>query len=412
MNNFPVSNDKYNPKYAPDNAEIIFFLLSIQFIGFFFYGGFKTIFPFILQSYGYSHSQIAINWSIIFTIALFVGGFFTRIPMGILSDLLSRKQGLIFGTIIAMTSIFLILFTENIIILGILFALLRTGTHIFPLTTRSYVNETNPVKQGKFNGYVLIGTDIASFLGPIILDFFLEISLTHLILFSCGLLLIVTFFLNFTTPKKIKRRKLSVNKIFVQSITELSEIKKILAVFIIIGLINGTYGTVLVLFATHPLNLSTTITTFIVGTIQVTAVFFILISRNLYRKFGLFFLIISGIIFIFCGAVIINLGNVNVVSFIIGSILINGGLQININSLVTSVTLTASKETSATSFGIASGCFFLGASLIPILIGFLYNLNPFFPYIIIIFICLIVIIPVLQIKKEYQDKESFRSALG
>ena len=211
MDNLIQSDSAFTtPKsdFAPDNLQIIAFLISIQFIGFFFYGGIRTIFPLILGKIGYSSAQITTDWSIIFTIALFVGGFGTRILMGKVTDILPRKQSLLLGTGLSLVSIVLIMFTRDIIILGILFALLRTGTHIFPLTTRSYANETNPTNQNRLNGFVLIGTNIASFLGPIILGFFLEISLQSVILFSAIILIIVSIFLNFTTPKNLKRKKL------------------------------------------------------------------------------------------------------------------------------------------------------------------------------------------------------------
>ena len=409
MENFSISTEIPQQKFAPDNAQIVGFLISIQFIGFFFWGGFRTIFPFILTNLGYSSNQIATYWSVVFTIALFTGGFLTRIPMGILSDKLSRKQGLLFGTGLSLFSILLMNFSSNIIILGILLALLRTGTHIFPLTTRGYSNETNPKKQSRLNGYVLIGTDVASFVGPILLGFFLEISLRTLIIFSCSLLLLVSLILNYLTPKKLKRKDLPVIKIFVQSIKELSQIWKMIGVFLIIGLINGIYGEILVPFASTTLNLSNIVTELYVGVIQVTSIIFILISVRLNRRYGLFYLIISGILFILTGAIVIYIGQLNVITFVVGSMLISGGVQVNINSLVTSVTLTASKETAATSFGIASGCFFLGASFIPIFAGYLFNINPFYPYIVMIFISVFVLFLVIYLKGEYQHTTGFRN---
>ena len=398
-----------NKIFAPDNAQIISFLISIQFLGFFFYGGYRVIFPIILKNIGYSEAEITTSWAIVFTIALFLGGFLTRIPMGVLSDSVSRKKGLLFGTSLSIISILLMDFTTNLIVLGLLFALLRTGTHIFPLTTRSYSNSTDPLKQRRLNGFVLVGTDVASFFGPIILGFFLEISLQALIAFSCITLLITFLVLNFTTPKKIKRVRLPVKKIFIQAGHELTSIWKLIAVFIIIGLINGIFGTVLVPFATTTIRLSDTTTELYVGLIMFTAIVFILFSGELKNRFGIFYLIITGVVFIFTGASIIFIGGKNILTFLIGSMLINGGIQININSLVTAVTLTASKETAATCFGMASGFFFLGASLIPLIISVVSHINPFYPFLVIIFVSLIVIYPVIHIKGEYQHKQVFKN---
>ena len=365
------------------------------------------VFPFILTSLGYSKNDIATSWAIVFSIALFTGGFLTRAPMGVVSDLLSRKQGLLVGTSISIISILLMNFTKNLIVLGFLFALLRTGTHLFPLTTRGYSNETNPSNQQRLNGFVLVGTNLASLFGPIILGLILEISLQTLIIFSCTILLLASMILNFTTPKKLKRKKLSVKKIFYQSVSDLSQIWKLIGVFLIIGLISGIFGAILVPFAATTLNISNIVTDVYVGLIQVSGIVFILISGELKRKLGLFPLIMSGIIFIFSGSLIICIGQYNILTFIIGSILINGGLMVNINSLVTVVTLTASKETAATSFGMASGCFFLGASFIPLIASFIYKTNPFYPYIAIMAICLIVLTLIAHLKEEYKTKKAF-----
>ena len=129
MDNSGKRTQEQQKKYAPDNLEIIFFLMSVQFIGMFYFGGYRIIFPFILLKLGYTSAQIATDWAVVYTIALFIGGFGTRVPMSLLSDALTRKQGLLLGTIVSLFSILLIGFTNNLIILGILFSLLRTGTH-------------------------------------------------------------------------------------------------------------------------------------------------------------------------------------------------------------------------------------------------------------------------------------------
>jgi MFS family permease len=379
--------------------KIIFYLISIQFVGFFFYGGFRTIFPFILEEIGYSEQEIVANWSIIFTIALFIGGFLTRIPMGILTDRLSRLQGLMIGTTISMLSVLAIFFTTNILILGILFALLRTGTHVYPLTSRSYVNETNPSKQGRFNGLILISANIASFVSPIVLYYFLEVSLITLIAFSNFILLFTCLIFVLFTPKKMKRKKFSVNTILVKSIYEIFQMKKIIFIFIIIGVINGGFNYILVPYAKFTLKQSSFTTTIIVGLVQITTIFFILVTGELNSRIGMYNLVFVGILLIFIGALILSFQNLSIIVFIISSMFINGGLQINTNTLVTQVTLSSSNETSGTAFGIASGFFFLGGSIIPIFIGQLYSINPIFPYFLIIFLTVLLSVSVCVVRK-------------
>ena len=120
-------------------------------------------------------------------------------------------------------------------------------------------------------------------------------------------------------------------------------------------------------------------------------------QRRLKGKFSLFVLIIIGLIFTIFGSFIIYIGGIDIATFFFGSMLINGGIQIVIISIVTSITLTASKETAATCFGIGSSLFFLGASFIPLFASYLYNINPLYPYLLLIFIGFIILVPVLYV---------------
>ncbi len=403
MENYRTATDEQQKTYAPDNLEIIFFLMSIQFIGMFFFGGFRTIFPFILLKLGYTSAEIATDWAVVYTIALFIGGFGTRVPMGLLSDALTRKQGLLLGTTISLISILLMNFTSNLIVLGILFALLRTGTHIYPLTTRGYINEIVPTRQRKVNGFIVIGVDIATFFAPILLGLFLEISIHVLILISCLTLIVTALLLNFNTPEKLERKKLPIKSIFFQALEDLKQIWEIMGFYFLLGFIIGTFSEILVPFMENTLHLSSLLTDFYVGVIQLTAIIFILIQGRLKGKFSLFVLIITGLLFVIGGSAIIYIGGINLPTFIIGSMLINGGIQIDIISIVTSITLTASKETAATCFGIGSSLFFLGASFIPLFASYIYNINPLYPYVLIILLAIIILIPVLYVRAKYQN---------
>ena len=407
MEKFNILSDEEQKKYAPDNLEIIFFLMSVQFVGMFFFGGYRTIFPFILLKLGYTSAEIATDWAVVYTIALFIGGFATRVPMGLLSDALTRKQGLLFGTTVSLISILLMNFTDSLIVLGILFAILRTGTHIYPLTTRGYINEIIPTRQRKINGFIVIGVDIASFFAPITLGLLLDLSIQVLIMVSCFTLLLTALILNYTTPRKLQRKKLPIKTIFFKAIDDLKQIWEIIGFYFLLGFIIGTFSEILVPFMEHTLHLSSLVTDFYVGIIQLTAIIFILIQGRLKGRFSLFFLIITGLVFVIVGASLIYIGGINLSTFIIGSMLINGGIQIDIISIVTSITLTASKETAATCFGIGSSLFFLGASFIPLFASYIYNINPLYPYLLIIIFGVIILVPVIYVRSEYQNRKGF-----
>ena len=192
--------------------------------------------------------------------------------------------------------------------------------------------------------------------------------------------------------------------IFFQAINELKQIWEIIGFYFLLGFITGTFSEILVPFMENTLHLSSLITDFYVGIIQLIAIIFILIQGRLKGKFSLFVLLIIGLILVILGSSIIYIGRTNIVTFILGSMLINGGIQIDIISIVTSITLTASKETAATCFGIGSSLFFLGASFIPLFASYIYNINPLYPYLLIIIIGIIILVPVIIVRSEYKNK--------
>ena len=67
--------------------------MTVQFLGFFFFNGFRVIFPLILEGMGYSEVQVYADWAIIYGFGLFISSL-TRYPMGIIADKLSRNQSL------------------------------------------------------------------------------------------------------------------------------------------------------------------------------------------------------------------------------------------------------------------------------------------------------------------------------
>ncbi len=113
---FNKTSDKNLSAYNSNSTRIAIIFMSLQFLGFFYFNGFRVVFPLILEKYKYTELQVVTDWAIIYSIGLFISSL-TRYPMGIIADKLSRKQTLTISTLFIGSSIILIFLTQNIVIL-------------------------------------------------------------------------------------------------------------------------------------------------------------------------------------------------------------------------------------------------------------------------------------------------------
>jgi MFS family permease len=385
--------------YNPNTAKIALLFMSVQFIGFFYFNGFKVVFPLILENINYTESEVIVYWATIYGLGMFLGSI-TRYPMGIVADRLTRNQSLTLSVIVICFSTFSILFTSNIIILAIVFGLIRTGTHLAPLITRGYVNETDPTKQGKMNSYVYVFANLGGFFGPILLTFFLELSLLNLILFS-NLFLFVTFvYYLFNVPPKMTKNSISLIVFVKKSLIELMNFKKVILLFITIGLINGIVGYLQVPFAIYILHLTPGDTSFILGTILLLTTVFIVFTGELVDRIGIRLTIYAGLFVIISGALIQIVDQSNVWFYFLSQFLISSGILLNTNSLVTYVTIHSSKEATSSIFGGTSSFYFFGSSLIPGITSSLYIIHPLYPFYLIILLSAVIFPFGLIIKRK------------
>ncbi|MFW9995461.1 MAG: MFS transporter [Candidatus Odinarchaeota archaeon] len=381
-------------KSAP---RIVLTFMIIQFVGLFMYGGFRTVYPIILEfSFNFTEQEVISSWAIIYSIGLIIA-FSTRIPMGIIADRYSRLRSLSFGSLLCIASLVGTLYTKNIFVLALLFGLLRTGVHIFPLVSRGYVGETNPARQGRLNGLILLAGNTGSLLGPILLATLLEISLPWLIWLSCGILLVNNLLFALNVPPGSKSTIMTLKSRLWISIAEIWKLKTIVLVFTVSGVVNGINETVQVPYAHYALGLTPAETGFFVGLVQLSSIIIIFISGESIDKFGVNNLIILGTGLEAIAGMLFLLATKNLLIFFISQILLQGGILVIITASVTAITLkvsrsTVSRSTISTSFGIATSFFFLGSALVPYIAGELYLVDARFPYLAIFMICILVIL--------------------
>ena len=82
---FTSSSENKPIEYNPNSLNIILYFMSVQFLGFFYFNGYRVIFPLILDKMGYSELQVYANWALIYGLGLLISGI-TRYPMGIVAD--------------------------------------------------------------------------------------------------------------------------------------------------------------------------------------------------------------------------------------------------------------------------------------------------------------------------------------
>ena len=93
----------------------------------------------------------------------------------------------------------------------------------------------------------------------------------------------------------------------------------------------------------------------------------------------------------------------NVIYYFLSQLLVNGGILLGTNSLVTYITLHSNNETTSSIFGGTSSFYFFGSSLIPEIIHILYVQDPLLPYWLMIGISAI-IFPLGYILKKKNGK--------
>lgn len=379
--------------------------LSIQFLGLYLFGGIRTIYPIFLElQLNLTEIQVLESWGVILSLGMLVGTL-TRLPMGIFADRYTRKQVLMLALVLTTISIGGMLFFDDIIILAILFGLLRSGSHLFPLLSRGYVQEKDARHHGRLNALIMFSASTGTIIAPIVFIFFLEISPQIMIIITSLFTVFSVSLLIITIPNKDTIKKLPLKLQLKSAAIDIKSMKLIAIIFVITGIFNGIINARLVPHMQFNLDLDPATIGFLVSLIRFISMFFILFMGEMVDKFGTNNLIITGIGIEFIGGLFLFFLLNNPITFIIGQILIAVGITTIITGSTTYLSLLASEISFATTFGAMTSFFFLGSSIGPILANELYRFDPSFPF-ISINILIIITLPliILFYKSEYKFK--------
>ena len=402
------AKDPTSIDYNRTNSVYKYFgaFLFVQFMGLYLFSGIRTIYPLFLQfTLNFSETQVIIDWGFIYSIGQFLG-FLTRPTMGILADHLPRSIVLTISLTTCIITLTGMLVTKNVFALAVLFGLLRVGTNIIPLVTRQSIIETDPKRHGRLNSLLQLSARIGSVLGPIILTFLFDISLSLLIIITSIIIIIAIICIIFTIPKKAIEVKTPVHLQIRTSINEVKHIKKILLIYFLAGSMTGIFATLLVPYGLYVFRLSSTMIGLLVGIIPILSMAGIVITGELVDKIGSKSVLLISLLLECLGGLIVALSSANIFLFIISQIFLQVGVMAMNTSAATFMSHNVAKIGYSTTFGIASGMMLLGASITPEIASNLFLFDYSLPYLIVSVICIIILPIFYFIKFENRKGQS------
>ena len=240
------------------------FMVS-QAVGFALYVGLIRMFPLYLErQYGLTESEVLVFWPSVLTTAILVGGA-TRIPMAFVIDRFGRKASVLLAFVVSISITFLVSTTQNPYLIAVMFAILRTTTHLYPLTARSVVAD-NPEYKGELNGILGSMSRIGSLIGNSAFGLALTLYFPRMMIYWAiglgigGIVLFLAFYVpspessvNMRNQSREKR-----NQAYTALLQQLFTSKSGLLALIYLtnGAIMGLTASIQSLFAEHQLGLN------------------------------------------------------------------------------------------------------------------------------------------------------------
>lgn len=118
---------------------------------------------------------------------------FTRIPLGSLSQILGRRPMILFGTFLIDSSVILLYFANNFILVLVSAIFMAFGMSAYWPASFSYIQDINPNNYGRNNGRIFKMGDIGLLFGSLYAKIFLDQFLLSLRLFLLSLSLLGFF---------------------------------------------------------------------------------------------------------------------------------------------------------------------------------------------------------------------------
>ena len=406
---------------AQETRELLAFLTS-QFVGFLVFMSLGQIFPLYLQkSTGLSKEEVYIKWGIIVAAYTF-GGIITRIPSGYLIEKFGRRMLIISSYIVMTLAVGGLAFTENTILLAILWIVLRSSNNIFGLSSRSLISDLETKYKGFYNSIISTSGRFGSLIGTIslgiLLDFFDPIVML-IFVFVLSIIGGVLFFAIFTKgkgeEKHVERREDLKNgyktKLRIHHFANKTFIFFFIS-FLIVGLMEGFTNPQFSLYGYNIIGLSESLVGTIIG---LSNIGFIIIGPIIglaisFRKHITDIILIVACVLISANLLLIFLFPFSQTMFIIFLFIRSVGHSLFFPIIMTILTSELDKKYFSILYSVITTAFFLGVSGSSYASGVFLNidvkyfwLSSFITSIVLVFVILIYIVS--NKRKERDIKE-------
>ncbi len=406
---------------AQETKELVAFLTS-QFVAFLVFMSLNQIFPLYLQkSTGLSQDEVYIKWGIIVAAYTF-GGIITRIPSGYLIERFGRRMLIISSYVVMTLAVGGLAFTENTILLAILWIVLRSSNNIFGLSSRSLISDLETKYKGFYNSIISTSGRFGSLIGTIslgiLLDFFNPIVML-IFVFVLSIVGVILFIVIFTKgggeEKHIGRRKDFENgektKLEIHHFSNKTFIFFFIA-FLIFGLMEGFTNPQFSLYGYNIIGLSESLVGTIIGLSNIS---FIIIGPIIglaisFRKQIIEIILLVACVLISINFLLIFLMPFNQIMFIVFLFVRSAGHALFFPIVMTILTSELHKKHFSILYSVITTAFFLGISGTSYTSGVLLNidvtyfwLSSFITSVVLVFVILTYLI--INKRRERDVKE-------
>ncbi len=357
-------------------------------LGFFVFRGFYANFPIYLQlKTGLSENEIVNYWSIISTVALFMGGI-SRIPAGIISDRIGRLKAIFLGYILYLFALFILFIYEGLFIYILSISILRMTLNLFAMSGRGIVAASEREKGFK-NGLLSSMVGFGGLLGPLLLslsldrfdpDFMITITvfliLVDAFIFLISLKIVPIIFSKICTREmelpmeRVHRGKSEALKYFKNK-----EVIKSISLFFSSGIVYGLITVIYTIYGYNVLKMDVVLLGLIVGLGALSNIIIAPITGMLYMRFrdeNIRVIAWFGLVF---ATFIVGFGRISTSFFIAGYFIMGFSNAMFFTMEITRLGRIVNKEAFSVIFGTATTLVIIGSAIASSVTKFLYQIH-------------------------------------
>jgi predicted MFS family arabinose efflux permease len=391
-------------------------ILIPYFIGFFIFRGLFAVFPIYIQiKQDLTDTEAVSLWALISGVALLIGAI-TRIPSGILSDRIGRKNAIFLAYTSYILALLSIIIYDNTLIYIFAITTVRVGLNLYAMTGRSVVSVSKREKGFKM-GLIQAMVGMGSLMGPLILSYTLDnyspddmlwIAFIFVLLDSLFFVIslkLAPIIFNFIADTE-EKMDLDLEPIKNGSVMQYMSgfrregIIKSLVQFLTIGVISGLITSVYTIYGYNILDIDLTALGLIIGFSAGLHVIIGPISGKLYspennKRISIFVWI--GLVI---ATIMISSSRIIPLLFVIGYLIMTASNATFLVTEITQLSFRVKKEEFSLVFGMASSLVLFGSAIANYFSPYFYEIVPEGTFIFAIFLSIISLLLVLAGKEN------------